>query len=350
MKTPTIRCGLSVLLGMVVALGACSCSKSEEGGESITLSGAGSSFAAPILYAWFSGFHDKNPDVAVKYEGVGSGGGTTQFIAGTVDFAASDAAMSDDEVAQVKGGVVQLPVTAGAEALLYNLPGIADLKLSREAYAGIFLGKIKKWNDPVITSANPGMTLPDSDIGVVHRADSSGTTYVFTLHLSAISPEWKAGPGTGKTVTWPVGIGGNQNEGVTALIKQTPSSIGYVEYGYAINSRLPIAVLQNKAGRYVKCTPETAAAGLAKVELHADLRGWAPDPDGDDSYPIITYTWLLCHTKYDNADKGKALKDVIAFTLTPDGQNSSKQLDYIPLSDAVVQKVKAAADSIKIGS
>ncbi len=284
----------------------------------------------------------------VEYQGIGSGGGIKQFTAGTVDFGASDAAMTDPEIAEVKGGVVLLPVTAGAEVLAYNLPNVTDLKLSSEALAGIFLGKIKKWNDPAIASPNSGVTLPDSDINVVHRADGSGTTYVFTLHLSAISPEWKSGPGTGKTVSWPVGVGGKQNDGVTALIKQTPGSIGYIEYGYAMNSGLPTALLQNKAGKYVKCTPETSAAALSHIEMPPDLRGWAPDPEGDDSYPIVSYSWLLCHPKYDDAAKGKALKDVIDYGLT-DGQKASKELGYIPLPDAVVQKVKPVADAIKVG-
>jgi len=351
MKPPAMRGVLAAITCVALALAAFSCGKSDSsgGGESVQLVGAGSSFAAPILNEWFKQYHDKHPDVVVEYQGIGSGGGIQQFTAGTVDFGASDAAMSDEEMAKVKGGVVLLPVTAGAEVLSYNLPNVTDLKLSREAYAGIFLGRVKKWNDPAIASSNPGVTLPDSDINVVERADGSGTTYVFTLHLSAISPDWKAGPGVGKTVSWPVGVGGKQNDGVTALIKQTPGSIGYIEYGFAINSALPMAQLQNKAGKYVKCTPETAAAALSHVEMPADLRAWAPDPDGDDSYPIVSYSWLLCHTKYDDAAKGKALKDVINFGLT-DGQKSSKDLGYVPLPDAVVQKVKAAADAIKVGA
>ena len=349
MKSRLIQSALSVL-ALGLAATAFSCSGGGGGGaESVQLVGAGSSFAAPIFTEWFKQYHDKNANVVVEYQGIGSGGGIKQFTAGTVDFGASDAAMNDDEIKEVKGGVVMLPVTAGAEVIAYNLPNVSDLKISKEALAGIFLGKITKWNDPAIASVNPGVTLPDTTIHVVHRADGSGTTYVFTLHLSAISPEWKSGPGTGKTVTWPVGDGGKQNDGVTSLIQQTPGSIGYIEYSYALQSKLPTALLENKAGKYVKCTPESSAAALSHVEMPADLRAWAPDPEGDESYPIVSYTWLLCHPKYDDANKGKALVNVIDYMLSDGQKDTPVKLGYIPLPDAVAQKVKAAADAIKAG-
>jgi phosphate transport system substrate-binding protein len=315
----------------------------------VQLVGAGATFPAPLYKQWFKDYKAAHPNVVVEYQGGGSGAGISQFTTGTVDFGASDAAMNDTEIAAVKGGVVLLPMTAGEVVLSYNLDGVPDLKLTREAYVGIFMGKITKWNDPVIGSANPGVNLPDKPINVVHRADASGTTYVFTHHLAAVDPAWKAGPGVGKTAQWPNGqTGGKGNDGVTNAIKTTPGSIGYVEYNYAMTSGLPMTELQNKAGKFVKCTPEAGAVALATVTMPPDLRAWAPDPDGDASYPIVTYTWLLCHPKYDDAAKGKALKDVINYGLT-EGQKTSKDLGYIPLPDSVVTKVKEKADTIQAG-
>lgn len=352
MKSSRICSVRSLLAGMAMVLSLASCDQSDSTASaptSVQLVGAGSTFAEPILNQWFKQYHAKNGDVIVEYEGIGSGGGIKQFIAGAVNFAVSDAAMSDEEMAQVEGGVALLPITAGAEVIAYNLPNVSELKLSRDAYAGIFLGKIKKWNDPAIASANPGVALPDMDIKVVHRVDNSGTTYVFTLHLSAISPEWKAGPGTGRKVVWPVGTGAKQSDGVADLIKQSPGSVGYIEHSFAVESSLSMAQLQNKAGKYVKCTPETALKALAEVEMPANLRAWVPDPAGDDSYPIVTYSWLVCHTQYADAAKGKAIKSVIDFGLT-DGQKSSTELGYVPLPDGVVQKAKTVAEAIKAGA
>jgi phosphate transport system substrate-binding protein len=350
--------GMLALAGSVAFTGL-SCDKSSSStasgggsssgaGEQVKLVGAGATFPAPLYTQWAKDYHDKNPNVIIEYQGIGSGGGIKQFTAGTTDFGASDVGMSDEQIKAVSGGVTLLPMTAGAIVLSYNIDGVTSLKLSREAYAGIFLGTIKKWNDPKIVESNSGVNLPDKDINVVHRADGSGTTGVFTKHLSAISPEWEKGPGQGVTVNWPVGVGGKGNDGVTALIRQTPDSIGYVEYGYAFLNKLPMAELQNKAGKMVAPTPETAASSLAAVELPADLRAFLPDPAGENSYPIVTYTWMLVHPSYSDAAKGKALKGYILYGLT-EGQKISPNLGYIPLPAPVVEKVKAAADSIKVG-
>jgi phosphate transport system substrate-binding protein len=316
--------------------------------DQVQLVGAGATFPAPLYQQWFKDYHEKHPNVVVEYQGIGSGGGIKQFTEGTTDFGASDAAMSDKEISKVKDGVLLLPMTAGAIVLSYNLPDVKELKLTREAYAGIFMGTITKWNDPAISAANPDAKLPDGPINVVHRADGSGTTFIFTTHLSAISPDWKSKLGAGKTVNWPVGVGGKGNDGVTDLIKQTPGSIGYIEFGYAMNSGLPFAELQNKAGKFITATLDSAAESLAAVEMPENLRAFLPDPQGDGSYPIVSMTWLLVHPNYADATKGNTIKDIITYGLT-EGQKSSKVLGYVPLPDAVISKVKAAADTIKAG-
>jgi phosphate transport system substrate-binding protein len=310
------------------------------------LSGAGASFPAPLYQRWSADFKAKS-GVEVNYQSVGSGAGVKQFTAGTVDFGASDAAMTDEEMAKVASGVVLIPATAGSIVVAYNLPGVADLKLSREALAGIFLGKVAKWNDPVIAKTNPGVQLPNLPVSVAKRSDGSGTTYVFSMHLSAISPEFKDDIGVDKSTDgWPVGVGGKGNEGVTALIKQTPGTVGYVEYGYAEHNGLPMASLQNKSGNFVKPTPESGAATLASVEMPANLRIWPDDPSGANDYPIATFTWLMLNKKYANAVKLKALKEFVTYGLT-EGQKVAPELGYIPLPAAVVEKCMAALATIQ---
>ena len=310
------------------------------------LSGAGASFPAPLYQRWAVEYNKLHPNVQINYQSVGSGAGVKQFTQGTVDFAASDAAMSDEEIEKVKQGVVMIPATAGSIVIAYNLPEVKDLKLSRDTYAGIFLGKITKWNDPAIAKDNPDVKLPDLPINVAFRSDGSGTTFVFTKHLSAISPDFADEVGTDKSVTWPAGAGGKGNEGVTALVKQTPGTIGYVEYGYAVNNGLSMASLQNKAGKFVKPTAESGAATLGHVEFPENLRIWPEDPAGDDDYPIATFTWLLLYKKYSDAAKLKALKEFITYGLT-DGQKFSSELGYIPLPAAVAEKSKAALASVQ---
>lgn len=312
----------------------------------ITLQGTGATFPAPLYQRWFREYNQLHPNVEINYQALGSGAGIKQFQQGLVNFGASDAAMTDEEMAAVKQGVVLLPMTAGSIVLAYNVPGVSDgLKLSREAYTGIFLGKITQWNDPIIAKANPGMKLPDTKITVVSRSDGSGTTFVFTSHLSAVSAAWKSGPGAGKTVNFPVGVAGKGNPGVTALIKQTPGAIGYVEYGYAQQTKMPMAELENKSGKFVTSNLETEKAALASVELPANLRAWITDPAGANAYPIVTYTWLLCYKKYDDPKIAQTLKEVIHYGLT-EGQKFSVELGYIPLPPSVVEAVSQAADQI----
>ena len=311
----------------------------------VKLTGAGASFPAPLYIKWFKDYHAAHGKVQVDYQSVGSGSGVKNFMNKTVDFGASDAAMKPEEIAQVEVGVLLLPMTAGSIVLSYNIQGVQDLKLSREAYVGIFLGKITKWNDPLIAKNNPGVKLPDSPINVIVRADSSGTTFVFTQHLAAISPEFAKSPGVNNMPSWPVGTRSKGNEGVTASIRTTPGSIGYVEYGYAKGQGLPMATMENKAGKFVKATTQSAQAALATGELPENLIAWLPDPTGDASYPIVTYTWVLCYKRYDDKNKWNALKQVLEYCLV-EGQKSSEQLGYVPLPAPVVTKVKAALAAV----
>ena len=315
-------------------------------GEPITLQGTGATFPAPLYERWFAEYNKLHPNVQVNYQALGSGAGVKQFQQNLVDFGASDAAMTDEEMAAVKNGAVLLPMTAGSIVLAYNLPdGPAELKLSREAYVGIFLGKITQWDDPAIAKANPGAKLPAVKITVVTRSDGSGTTFVFTTHLTGISDAWKSGPGAGKSVNFPVGVAGKGNPGVTALIKQTPGAIGYVEYGYAKQTGMPMAILENKAGKFIKPDLESGQKALASVKLPENLRAWIPDPAGDSSYPIVTYSWLLCYKKYQNPKVANTLKALVQFGLDQ-GQSYSKDLGYIPLPTNVIADDKKALDLI----
>ncbi|MCE0522252.1 MAG: phosphate ABC transporter substrate-binding protein PstS [Methylacidiphilales bacterium] len=316
--------------------------------DTITLNASGATFPAPIYGRWFSEYNKLHPDVQINYQSVGSGQGITSFTSGLTDFGASDAAMTDKEIAKVtQGGVVLLPMTAGSIVLSYNLPGITTaLQLPRDVYPAIFLGTITKWNDPKIVAANPGVTLPDLPITVAYRADGSGTTFNFTSHLAAISPAFKVSPGAGKAVKWPVGVGGKGNEGVSALIKQTPGTIGYVEYGYAQKIGLPMATLQNAAGKFVAPSPDSGSTALGQVALPDNLRAFITDPSGDGSYPIVTYTWWLCHTQYTKPGVADAIKALANWCLT-DGQKFAPDLGYLPLPPTVVAKVQAAVSTIK---
>ncbi|MFB2917564.1 MULTISPECIES: phosphate ABC transporter substrate-binding protein PstS [Aerosakkonema] len=314
--------------------------------QNVQLTGAGASFPAPLYQRWFVDLNKKYPKLQINYQSIGSGAGVEQFTAGTVDFGASDVAMKDEEIAKVQKGVLLLPMTAGNIVIAYNLPNVeTGLKLPRDVYTDIFLGKIKSWNDPKIVAANPGVTLPNQPITVVSRSDGSGTTGVFTKHLAAISPEFKEKVGEGKTVKWPTGIAAKGNEGVTAQILQTQGALGYVEYGYAKQTNLKYAALQNKAGTFVVPNEESAAKTLESVTLPENLRAFIEDPEGQDSYPIVTYTWLLVYKQYPDLVKAKAIEAMIEYGLT-EGQKNSPELGYVPLPKSIISKIAAAADQI----
>jgi len=310
------------------------------------ISGAGATFPAPLYQRWSVEFNKIQPAVKVNYQSVGSGAGVKNFIQGVVDFGASDAAMSDQDIAKVPKGVVMVPATAGEIVFAYNLPGVKDIKLTREVMAGIYLGTVTKWTDPAIVKENPSLTLPNLAIQVAYRSDGSGTTYVFTQHLSAISPKFNDEIGTDKSVTFPAGVGGKGNEGVTALIKQSPGTIGYVEYGYAKDNGLSMAMLQNKSGNFIAPNIAAGRETLANVKLPENLRVWPVDPEGAQDYPIVSFTWLLCYKKYAEEGKLKALKDFINWSLV-EGQKFSEELGYIPLPESVVEKSKAALGTIQ---
>lgn len=353
---------LLFLLAFVVSIGFAACGGG--GGErpqamvemklpfqdTVRANGAGASFPAPLYQGWFSNLNRKEPRLQFNFQSTGSGTGIERFTQGVVDFGASDIAMTDEQVAQVGRGVLLLPMTAGSIVMAYNLPGVTELKLPRSVYVDIFRGAITRWNDPRIAQANPGVTLPDQNITVIHRSDGSGTTAVFTSHLSEVSPEWKQAIGSATTVQWPSGagktfIGGRGNEGVTALVSQTPGSIGYMEYGFATKANLSIAALENKSGKFVAPSAEAGAAALAGEELPENLRLFITDPAGADAYPIVTYTWMLLFKKYDDPNKAIAMEAMIQYGLT-DGQKQAPPLGYIALPPNVIKRVAAAADEI----
>ncbi|MGP0129172.1 MAG: phosphate ABC transporter substrate-binding protein PstS [cyanobacterium endosymbiont of Rhopalodia musculus] len=351
------------MLALIVSLGACSSKTYDDGSIEgtatninkpplegrVTLTGAGASFPAPLYQNWFVQLKSKIPDLQVNYQSIGSGAGVEQFTTGTVDFGASDVAMKDEEIAKVSRGVILLPMTAGSVVVAYNLPGVIGLKLSREAYVGIMQGSITNWSDPKIVEANPDLTLPSQPITVVHRSDGSGTTEVFTKHLSAISSEWETTIGQGKSVEWPTTkgkfIGSKGNEGVTATVQHIEGAIGYIEYGYAKNNGLTMAALENLSGNYIEPSDESAEHTLDAVTLPEDLRVFITDPEGDQSYPIVTYTWMLAYKQYDDPQKAIAMEAMIEHALNY-GQETSKELGYVALPPSVKKKVAAAADVI----
>ncbi|EIC21016.1 phosphate ABC transporter substrate-binding protein PstS [Thiorhodovibrio frisius] len=321
--------------------------------EETQLTGSGASFPFPLYAKWAKDFSKKNKDIQVQYQAVGSGAGIRAFIAETVDFAASDAAMNDEEIAKVPAekGVVLLPMTAGEVVLSYNLPGNPELKLPRDVMNDIFLGKLTTWQDERLQKANPGVKFPDDDITVVRRSDSSGTTYVFTGHLACASDEFKKDVGHGKSVDWPKSfVGAPKNDGVAAMIKQTPGAIGYIEYGYAEATGQPMATLQNKAGEFVKPGEASGQAALASAEFPSgdlpgyegtpDLRVWVCDPEGKEAYPIATFTWMLMYQHQDE-EKAKVLRDFVEYGLN-EGQKSAPKMGYIPLPANVKAKVEEA--------
>ena len=339
MKTSEVSFLLVATLATQVLLGSAS--------AATQLQGAGATFPAPLYQRWIAEYTKGNPDVQINYQGVGSGAGIKQLTQNLVSFGASDAAMKDEEIAAVKQGVVLIPATAGSIVLAYNLPGVENLKLSREAYVGIFLGKITKWNDPAIAKTNAGVNLPNLAVTVCERSDGSGTNFVFTKHLSAISPEFKDQVGEGTSVTWPTGVAGKGNDGVTALIKQNKGAIGYVEYGYAKNNKLSFAALQNKAGEFVTATTASGAATLATTQFPANLlRAWPSDPEGKEAYPISTFTWLLLYKKYDNTQAAEAVKKFVNYGLT-EGQKFAEELGYIPLPKEVIDKNLEALKTVQ---
>jgi len=303
------------------------------------INGAGATFPYPIYGKWFEEFRQKNPSIEINYQSKGSGAGIAQLTEGTVDFGASDMPMKDEQIAALKVKALHFPTVLGGLVPTYNLPGLADLKFSSEMLAGIFLGKITKWNDAKIAKANPGIKLPATDIIVVHRSDGSGTTFVFTDYLSKISPEWKAGPGAHTSIKWPTGVGQQGNEGVAGMVNQTPGAVGYVELIYALKNKMEYGSVQNAAGVYLKANLEsvTAAAAGAAKNMPADFRVSITNAPGKDAYPIASFTWLLIPSQIQDAQKRTALVSFLKWMLA-DGQKDCAALGYAPLPKEVVAR------------
>ena len=318
------------------------------------LTGAGATFPYPIYSKWFSDYASKT-GVKINYQSIGSGGGIRQLSEQTVDFGASDAPMSDDEMAKAKGGpVLHFPTVLGAVVLTYNVPEITmPLRLTGETVADIFLGRITKWNDPKIAALNPGVKLPASDILVAHRSDGSGTSYIFTDYLTTVSTAWSSGPGKGKDVKWPVGLGGKGNEGVTGIVKQTPGAIGYVELAYAKQNKLPYALIKNATGQFVAPTIESvtaAAAGAAKaLPPTTDFRVSIVNAPGKEAYPISSFTWLLVYANQTDATKGKKLVDFLRWAFNS-GEAAASSLDYAPLPPNMVSMLDKRLSQVKLGT
>jgi phosphate transport system substrate-binding protein len=319
----------------------------------LSLTGAGATFPYPMYSKWFNQYQKLHPDIEINYQSIGSGGGIKQVTEGTVDFGASDGPMNDKQIAEFKQkrgcDVLHFPTVLGADVPTYNIPGVAAvLNFTPDALAGIFLGKITKWNDSEIQKANPKVKLPNNDLVVVHRSDGSGTTYVWVDFLSKISPEWKQKVGVGTSVNWPVGLGGKGNEGVSGQIKQTEYSIGYVELVYAIQNRLPYGQVRNQAGTFIKAdlASVTAAAAGAAENMPDDFRVSITNAPGKNAYPISSFTWLLIPSKIQDPAKNKAIKDFLHWMLGP-GQSYTGALAYAPLPKPVIAKEEKAISRIQ---
>jgi len=310
------------------------------------INGAGATFPFPIYSKWFSDYNKAHPNVQINYQSIGSGGGIKQITEKTVDFGASDAPMSNEEMQKAQG-IQHIPTVMGAVVLVYSVPGVQDLKLTPATLAGIFLGKISKWNDPAIAADNKGAKLPELAIVVAHRSDGSGTTSVFTDYLAKVSPEWKSGPGAGKSVNWPTGLGGKGNEGVTGIVKQTEGGIGYVELAYANQNKLPVAELKNRSGAFVKPTLDSVSAAAANVQMPDDYRVSITDAEGKEAWPIAAFTYLLIYKDQRDSVKGDALLK-FAWWAMHDGQKSAPALDYAPLPHAVVHQVEKTLKSMTV--
>lgn len=333
---------------VLLLLAAVACNNNGSGGSgagsrSVDLRGAGATFPNPLYQKWLSEYGKVHPNVKIDYQSIGSGGGINQLKKQTVDFGASDAPMSDDDLKSAPGEILHIPTVLGAVVLTYNLEGLKQpLRFSPEVIADIFLGKIKKWNDAKIAADNPGVTLSANDITVVHRSDGSGTSAVFTDYLSKVSPEWKDKVGAGVSPSWPIGLGGKGNEGVTGQVKNTPNTIGYIELVYAVKNNLPVAQIKNASGAFIAPSIDTvtAAAAASAASMPDDLRISITNAAGAQAYPISSYTYILVYKDQKDAGKGKALVDFLWWGIH-DGEGFAKELQYAPLPADIVKKAEA---------
>jgi phosphate transport system substrate-binding protein len=320
-------------------------------GATVSLNGAGATFPNPLYQKWLSEYEKVHANVRIDYQSIGSGGGIKQLKEQTVDFGASDSPMKDEDLKAAPGEILHIPTVLGAVVITYNLAGVNQpLRFSSEVVADIFLGKITKWNDARIAADNPGVNLPANDLTVVHRSDGSGTSAVFTDYLSKVSAEWKEKVGSGTSPSWPVGLGGKGNEGVTGQVKGTPNTVGYVELAYAVQNKLPVALIKNAGGNYVEPSIDsvTAAAAASAGTMPDDLRVSITNATGAQAYPIASYTYILVYKDQKDAAKGKALVDFLWWGLH-DGENFAKDLLYAPLPADIVKRAEAKINSITAG-
>ncbi len=310
------------------------------------VNGAGATFPYPIYSKWFDEYTRVDPSVRFNYQSIGSGGGIRQITARTVDFGASDGPMTDEQLKAAPAPLVHVPTVLGAVVVTYNLPGSPALRFTPDVLADVFLGKVAKWTDPRLTAVNPGVSLPNQPIVVVHRSDGSGTTYIWVDYLSKVSPEWARKVGRGTSVNWPVGLGGKGNEGVAGQVKNTPGALGYVELAYAVQNKLPQAAVRNQAGRFVTPSIESTTAAAASVaDMPADFRVSLTNPPGADAYPIASFTWLLVYREQPDEARGRALVKFLWWA-THEGQKYPKDLLYAPLPPPVVNRIEAALREI----
>ena len=333
-------------MNKILSLALCSLSLTGAARAQLQINGAGATFPQPIYTKWFSEYSKVDPSVQFNYQGIGSGGGQKQILAETVDFGASDGPMTDESLAKAPRALWHIPTVAGAVVVSYNIPGNPKLKLDGPTLAGIFLGKITKWNDPAIAGQNPGVDLPAQEVVVVHRSDGSCTTFIFTDYLGSVSPDWKSGVGKGTAVSWPAGFGAKGNPGVAGQIKQSPGAIGYVELAYAKQNHLPYADMKNAAGNYITPTIESVTAALSTATIPEDFRFSMVNAPGDASYPIAGVTWLLVYEQQKDAAKGAKLVAFLKWAYA-DGEKMAADLDYAPLPDSVLQRVNARVNAIK---
>jgi phosphate transport system substrate-binding protein len=316
----------------------------------IRLTGAGATFPYPIYSKWVLEYTKTRPNVEINYQSIGSGGGIRQFVDRTVDFGATDGPMADSQIAAVRGNVLHIPTVLGAVVPVYTLTGVTQqLRFTPDVLAGIFLGQITRWNDSRLAAVNPGVTLPNQDIIVVHRSDGSGTTYVWTDYLAKVNPEWAQRVGRGTSVNWPVGLGGRGNEGVASTVRRTPGAIGYVELVYATQNRMPVGLVRNRTGTFVEATlaSTTAAAGGERWPADTDFRVSITDPDERDAYPVASFTWILIPRDMPNAANARALLEFLWWA-THEGQRFATDLGYAPLPQPVVRLVEARLRAVTV--
>jgi phosphate transport system substrate-binding protein len=325
-------------------------SSSSNSSQRLQINGAGATFPNPIYSKWFSEYNKLHPDIAINYQSIGSGGGIQQVTNQTVFFGATDGPMNEEQLKAAPGPILHFPTVLGAVVPVYNIPGVTgELKFTGPVLADIYLGTIKKWNDPALAALNPGVKLPATEITVVHRSDGSGTTYIFVDYLSKVSPAFKMNVGVATSVRWPAGIGGKGNEGVSGFVTQTPGSIGYVELIYALQNKISFGSVQNAAGEFVKASVDavTKAAAAAATTMPADFRVSITNAQGAGAYPISSFTWLLMYEDPKDKAAGKAMVDFMTWALT-DGQKYCADLGYAPLPANVVILEQAALGRIKV--